>query len=800
MYKRVFLKSVSLILVISFLLGNAHGVTGFDDIPQNNASYSFGEEKILSNATLESNFIEGEVIVALTRLASSIVDFSGERATLKSYSPNDFLETNCSYVEDLTLCAVELLDEELATVSYRNLKELGVCVTVFDLGLDIHKFNRILRLELEEKSKQSVLDAINELEKREDVLYAGPNYIYSATATRPNDPYYTSGNQWAIDNLGLPFAWDVTTGSSSVRVGVLDSGIQWNHTDLQPNISTASPSLHRDCTSNPITIVANPTDTDPDGHGTHVAGIIGASTNTSTPTGVAGTCWNVSLISLKVLTYNPSTGKLSGDTGSITRAVIYANSYWIPILNLSSNTQYDDGGLFIAIDNYYGLFVCSAGNDGTDNGSIYTPSYPANYRLGNLISVGAIQNTRSSNGYNEIWPGSNFGATTVDIFAPGAGLYSTVPTSVVPSGYRSASGTSGAAPYVTGVAALLLAKNPSYKAFDLKRIIMQTSTNNPNLNGYCIESRQLDAYSALISNPYSVSVLGSYANPSGTGFYIPGSIVTINAGSRIGYVFSHWAVSPSSVTLFNQYSPTTIFSMPNTTVKITAHWTETTPVIDMYAGDYYAEKVLSVNAGQYKNAYVSSATGGTYVIQTFGTKDAFLALYSLGGTLLASNDNSGYGYNALISYNLAANTYYELRVSFVSPSESGAVKLAVMTSASSYASYSNVDKYDDYSSGMTIYGIPSSGYVDLLRLEYSTTSTVTYYTDYGSDYLCIIDPRSTDPLIGDQYNSGPWDYPNLYCYNFWGCSNAELTKQMDANVEYLLIFSYSSGYYLINTY
>jgi len=299
----------------------------------------------------------------------------------------------------------------------------------------------------------------------------------------------------------------------------------------------------------------------------------------------------------------------------------------------------------------------------------------------------------------------------------------------------------------------------------------------------------------------SVSVSGSYANPSGAGSYTTGSTVTINAGSRVGHVFNGWTVFSGNVIVNNPSNPTATFTMKNDPVIVVAHWTETTPVIDMYSGDYYAEKILNVSAGQYKNAYVSSASGGTYVIQTFGTKDAFLALYSLGGTLLASNDNSGYGYNALISYNLAANTYYELRVSFVSPSESGAVKLAVMTSASSYASYSNVDKYDDYSNGMTIYGIPSSGYVDLLRLEYSTTSTVTYYyTDYGSDYLCIIDPRSTDPLIGDQYNSGPWDYPNLYCHCFWGCSNAELTKQMDANVEYLLIFSYSSGYYLITAY
>lgn len=146
-------------------------------------------------------------------------------------------------------------------------------------------FHQMVEIKLNIKSKQNVLDVIHELEKRDDVLVAEPNYIIEldSSSVVPNDTYVNK--QWAIDKINLPSAWGITTGSKSVNVGIIDSGIKAAHSDLNANVdSTLSKSF-----------VDNSPLTDEFGHGTHVSGIVGAVGNNNR--GISGACWDVNLIS-----------------------------------------------------------------------------------------------------------------------------------------------------------------------------------------------------------------------------------------------------------------------------------------------------------------------------------------------------------------------------------------------------------------------------------------------------------------------------------------------------------------------
>ncbi|MBE6959562.1 MAG: peptidase [Ruminococcaceae bacterium] len=351
--------------------------------------------------------------------------------------------------------------------------------------------SRILLLTIANGTKLGVLEAIQLLQQRSDIYCVEPNYILSVCtdidysvlpALEPNDPKYDNNEQWAIDKIGLPYAWNVTTGSSSVLVGVIDSGIDATHPDLANNVNT---SLSR-CFSPDYSTALQ----DASGHGTLVAGIIGAQGNNSM--GVSGACWNVQLVSLRVANTSGNF-YLSG----IIEAINYADEKGIPILNLSSAydaySNSDLNNLRNAIANYDGLFVTAAGNNANNND--LTPYYPGNFRMTHLICVGgstATDNKRSS---------SNYGATTVDIFAPGENIMTTQTN----NRYGNATGTSMAAPYVAGVAALLKSLDPSITAQQIKYHIEEFATPAPAFNGMCVTNGRLDAYMAVCTHTYSFS-------------------------------------------------------------------------------------------------------------------------------------------------------------------------------------------------------------------------------------------------------------------------------------------------------
>lgn len=359
--------------------------------------------------------------------------------------------------------------------------EIG-CVGVKELTRDVEEsiVNRIILLTLSTHSKQNVLNAIASLELRDDIYSAEPNYIQQICET-PNDEKYTSGKQWAIDKISLPDAWGETTGSSAVYVGVIDTGIDASHPDLQNRVNTE---LSRCFTSFFDTALE-----DDAGHGTKVAGIIGAEGNNAI--GVTGTCWNVQLVSLRV----------ASDSGGLVvsaaiDAIDYADSVGIKLLNYSAGGQEQHSlveSFKNAIQRYSGLFVCAAGNEYLDNDK--TPHYPSEFNnLPNVISVGASteEDTKRSS--------SNFGQTKVDLFAPGEDILTTV---IGSRKYAKAGGTSYAAPYVTGVAALILSKYPTMNAAHIKYSILANvdivydSDGESVFGTLCKSGGRLNAYSAL---------------------------------------------------------------------------------------------------------------------------------------------------------------------------------------------------------------------------------------------------------------------------------------------------------------
>jgi len=476
------------------------------------------EEKKYSNATLEDKFTEDRVVIVLNKSASMNLN--------KTYTVEDFSEIQCVRVTESTRLTKEIVRQQIQaerTKNWSNLQrriELGMLINV-------EKFRRILDIHLPERSKENVLRAIKLLENREDVLYAGPDYYMEIASLPYPEPDYYSWQEDALESLSLPYAWEITVGDSYLMVGVLDTGIQSGHPALYDLVNRE---LSRDFTTYTDHGYVYPYGLgDTDGHGTHVSGII--ATN---GTGVAGTCWGLSLVSLRVF------DEYGGGKFSFVRyAVDFAANNYIPILNYSgggSNLSYD---LAQAIIDYPGLLVCSSGNNNYNTD--INPHYPSNFSffLDNVISVGAITtngSTVSKAGYPD--PGwgvdkvSNYGTVTVDLFAPGTNIASTFPQgkcnngscdycingggTYIADGYHTLSGTSMAAPYVTGVAALVKSLHPEMTGAELKIALKDSVDMEASLIGLCRTGGKINAYKAVNYVP----IVGSFdITFNGTGFF-----------------------------------------------------------------------------------------------------------------------------------------------------------------------------------------------------------------------------------------------------------------------------------------
>lgn len=444
------------------------------------------EEKVYSNATLEDKFAEDRVLVVLSN-AVSTSDFN--------YNLSSFSDINCSSVSNLTQAATDILCTRSNGVDLVQGAIQADSITFNNFfDVDATSFHQVLCLTLDEPGKGNVLNAIEVLMKRQDVIYAGPDYEITISAV-PNDEYYQY--QWARTNIHLPQAWNVATGNA-VTVGVIDTGIDADHPDLTNRFNENMSYSYDSALSYDI---------DPNGHGTHVAGIIAAQGNNSI--GISGVGWNIRVASLRAFN---SSGV--GYSSHVASAINYATTMGIPILNLSAGwsssdtgyAQYYDYALNSVIASYPGLFVCSAGNSNKNNDN--NTHYPSNYRLPNLISVGA--STQSDQRAST----SNYGKTTVDIFAPGVSILSCYPTDKCAQGsdsnsihyndgYHYMDGTSMASPFVAGVAALILSKYPNLSASQVKSRIMKGSDHLDAFENICVSGGRLNAYIALHNHTFS---------------------------------------------------------------------------------------------------------------------------------------------------------------------------------------------------------------------------------------------------------------------------------------------------------
>lgn len=384
----------------------------------------------------------------------------------------------------------------------------------------------------------STTEALRFLKNNPIIEVAEPNYVYHAaqvesktvinrTATNffgaffnPDDPYYTE--QWYLRKIQAPSAWEKVTGSTNIKVAILDTGVFWKHSDLVDNIWVNTKEVPGDGLDNDHNgyvddangwdFVDADNDPSPDfkdtnatkqgiNHGTIVAGILGAMGNNQR--GITGLNWRVSMMPLRVLN---SQG--NGSTATVERAIRYAIAQGADIINLSFVGPGYSDLLYRAITDAYNkgiLVVAASGNDPTKVQDLdHDPLYPVCFvgPHGENIILGVA----ASNGLDERASFSSVGTTCIDITSPGTGFFSTTgydPAS--PDALREYysdgwSGTSVAAPLVSGVAALAKALDKNLTAQDLISLIRKNSDNiydkNPGLEGKMGQGR-LNAYSVI---------------------------------------------------------------------------------------------------------------------------------------------------------------------------------------------------------------------------------------------------------------------------------------------------------------
>jgi len=344
-----------------------------------------------------------------------------------------------------------------------------------------------------------------------EVEYAEPSYEISLNHdgggfkhVHPNDVRFSE--QWALDNHGLNGgkegadigalrAWAATTGDDDIVVAVLDSGVDYNHSDLQNNIWTRPDSIKqyedRDLGSiedvhgyNAVENTGDPMDDN--GHGTHCAGIIGAEGGNEI--GISGVNWKTKIMPLKFM--NASGFGTSKDAIEAINYVIDRKRAGVNVRVISASwgskmrskaledviRKAQEAGI---------LFVAASGNDGANTDRL--PQYPAGYDLANVISVAAL------NRQDELASFSNYGAKSVHLAAPGANILSTW----LGNEYEEHSGTSMATPMVSGVAALVLSKRPELSVEELRAVLLKSVDKLPQLNGKVSTGGRISAAKAV---------------------------------------------------------------------------------------------------------------------------------------------------------------------------------------------------------------------------------------------------------------------------------------------------------------
>lgn len=346
-----------------------------------------------------------------------------------------------------------------------------------------------------------------------EIEYIEPNYIISLNKVKAGEeapaPKDTSfKKQWGMKNDGkngsvfssglagedinVLRAWSITKGSKDIKIAVIDTGVDYTHPDLKAQMDVNTAELKGkagvdDDNNGYVDDIygydfANK-DGDPQdghGHGTHCAGVIGASHNSA---GVAGVMADVKIVGIKFLS---DAG--SGETIDAIAAIDYAIKRGVQVMSNSWGGGDKEQSLEDAIKSAEAAgitFVAAAGNESANNDS--TASYPANYEVSNVISVGSYTSAGAKSSF------SNYGLTSVHVTAPGSGILSTYKK----GGYTSMSGTSMATPHIAGVVGLLLSKEPTLTPAQIRERLIKTSVKTSKLSTASFSGGRVDVYQAL---------------------------------------------------------------------------------------------------------------------------------------------------------------------------------------------------------------------------------------------------------------------------------------------------------------
>ena len=470
------------------------------------------------------------------------------------------------------------------------------------------------------------------------VSYVEPDFVIAPNAI-PNDPSFS--RLWGLANTGqsggtvgadidATTAWETTTGSDDVVIAVIDTGVDYTHSDLADNIWTnpgeiAGNGIDDDGNGYVDDVYgydfyandADPMDTD--GHGTHVAGTIGAVGHNSS--GVTGVAWDVSIMALRFL------GPGGGYTSDAIAAVNYVTAMRQAGVNVvATNNSWGGGGssqsLSDAIAAGYEagvLFISAAGNDGTNNDVL--PHYPSNDTGSGVISVAATTRTNSLASF------SNYGIDSVDLAAPGASIYSTTPG----NSYDTYSGTSMATPHVSGVIALMAAANPAATPAQLRTALLDSVTPLGSLTGRVATGGLLDAAAAVTAitgtTPPDDTDPGEPPadDPPVTGVGEPNDALA--------------AAVPLSFTLGEAEAEAFI-----------GDGTFSAADVDLYS--------LALTAGTTVTFNIDAQT-----LSSSSPLDSYLRLFDATGTEVAANDDDGTSFDSLLSYTATATGTYVLGIS-----------------------------------------------------------------------------------------------------------------------------------------
>jgi len=381
----------------------------------------------------------------------------------------------------------------------------------------LHTFPEIGNLQiLQLPPGADVQDAIAAYQQSGFVEYAEPDYTVHALLA-PNDPRYLDGTLWNLHNTGqnggavgadihAPEGWDIQSTASNVIVAVIDSGIRHTHEDLAPNLwinpgETGLDSHGQNKSSNGVdddgdgyvddlygidSILGTGSPVDNVGHGTHVSGIIGAVGSNNV--GVVGVAWRVRMMDCKFLN---TIGQGAGSISDAITCINYARTKGAKIINASwGGYTFTSAALYDAVRSTRDagiIFVAATGNDGSDND--LTPLYPASYDLDNIIAVMATARTD----YQPSW--SNFGASSVDIGAPGEDIFSCWKDA--DDSYLSDSGTSMATAHISGVCAVVWAHYPNESYRQIIGRVLSSVDPLPTLAGYCVTGGRVNLEKAL---------------------------------------------------------------------------------------------------------------------------------------------------------------------------------------------------------------------------------------------------------------------------------------------------------------